>query len=413
VRRIACIFCACLAASVLAAELPEQWRSWRYSRPIIVPRGAKPQLVRVTLPLEVIGRAQPSLDDLRVIDGRGKEAPFVLHARVGSRTLNWRPTELSEAGYVAGEYTQVVADSGTAAQLHNSIEIEIGDSDFFTWVEVAASDDREVWRVVRERAPLFRFDEENVEGSRTISYPETRARWLRLRLRGDEKLAVRAVRVADEVIEQAELLRLPARPRLDRDSPKGETVWEFDLDHANVPVALVRCETERPEFHRPVRISTSRDGESWSQVSQGEIYRHAGLVAADAGDRERLRVRFDETRGRHWRIAVVDRNDSPIEDLRCSLFGTPRHVVFRPGSDDGFRLIYGNHRVESPTYELARLTTREAREQAAPAELGAPSANEGYVSPEPWSERHPGVLWFALGLAIVVLGWIALRSLRS
>jgi hypothetical protein len=150
-------------------------------------------------------------------------------------------------------------------------------------------------------------------------------------------------------------------------------------------------------------------------VSQGEIYRYAGLVAEDAGDRERqrLRVRFDEARGRHWRIAVVDRNDSPIEDLSCELFGTPRHVVFRPASVDGYRLLYGNHRADRPTYELARLTVREEWEQATPADLGEPSANEGYVSPDPWSERHPEVLWLALGLAILVLGWIALRSLGS
>ena len=162
-------------------------------------------------------------------------------------------------------------------------------------------------------------------------------------------------------------------------------------------------------------LGASQDGEDWNRVAQGEIYRYAGLVAEDAGGRERqrLRVRFDEARGRYWRIAVVDRNDSPIEDLSCELFWAPRHVVFRPESEDGYRLLYGNHRAGHPTYELARLTVREDREQAAPADLGEQSANEGYVSPDPWSERHPAVLWFALVLAIVVLGWMALRSLRS
>lgn len=414
-KRTASVCLVCLTASVFAAELPGEWQAWRFSRPIIVPRGVERRLVRATLPLEVVGRAQPSFDDLRIIDGRGTEVPYILHARVGSRTVQWRATELSETGFVAGEYTQAVADCGTSAPLHNSVEIEIGQSDFFTWVEVAASDDREVWRVVRERAPLFRFEKEKLEGSRTVSYPDTRARWLRLRLSGDEQLTVRSVRVAEEVIEEAELATLPARPRLDPDSPVGESVWEVDLAHANVPVSAVRCETERLEFHRPVRISTSRDGENWSRVTQGEIYRYAGLVAEDSedSDRQQLWVRFDEARGRHWRIAVVDRNDSPIDDLSCELFWVPRRVVFRPESGNGYRLLYGNHRADHPTYELARLTVREEREQAFPVDLGVPSANEGYVSPDPWSERHPGLLWTALGIAIVLLGWIALRSLRS
>lgn len=414
-KRIAWAFAVCLVAHAFAAELPEKWKAWRYSRPITVPRGVEQQLVRVTLPLEVVGRARPLFGDLRVIDGHGTEVPYVLHARVGKRTVQWRATKLSEVGFVAGEYTQAVADCGASPQTHNSIEIQIGERDFFTWVELAASDDREVWRVVRERAPLFRFEKESLEGSRTVSYPDTRARWMRLRLLGDEKLTVRAVRVAEETIEEAELVPLPVRPRLDRNSPEGQSVWEVDLAHANVPVSVVRCETQRAEFHRPVRVSASRDGEHWQSVAQGEIYRYAGLVAEEAGDREhqQLRVNFDEARGRYWRIAVVDRNDSPIEDLSCELLWAPRHVVFRPETEDGYRLLYGNHRADQPTYELARLTVREEREQAAPADLGAYSTNEGYVSPDPWSERHPGVLWLALGVAVVVLGWIALRSLKS
>jgi hypothetical protein len=415
VKRLALIVTACLAAGPSTAGLPESWRSWRYFRPIDAPSGAERGLVRVSLPLEVVGRAQPTFADLRVIDDRGTEVPHVLHARVGRRTVSWRATALSEVGFVAGEYTQAVVDTGTSAELHNTIEVEIADRDFFTWAQVAASDDREVWVVLRERAPLFRFDKEDLQGTRTISYPDTRARWLRLHLTGNEKRNLRSVRVAEEVIEEAEHVPLPARPTLERNPPEGESVWVVDLAHAHVPVSVVRCETERLEFHRPVRVSASDDGESWNEVAQGEIHRHGQPVAegAEARERQQLRVRFDEARGRHWRIAVVNRNDTPIDDLRCELLWTPRHVVFRPVSGGGgYRLLYGNHRASPPAYELARLTTRDDREQAAPADLGLPSVNEDYVSPEPWSERHPGVLWLALGLATVVLGWLALRSLR-
>jgi len=39
-------------------------------------------------------------------------------------------------------------------------------------------------------------------------------------------------------------------------------------------------------------------------------------------------------------------------------------------------------------------------------------ANVGYLSPEPWSERHPALLWLALAVAVAVLGLLALRALR-
>jgi hypothetical protein len=76
-------------------------------------------------------------------------------------------------------------------------------------------------------------------------------------------------------------------------------------------------------------------------------------------------------------------------------------------------LLYGNSRIKAPEYELARLTAREELEVAFSGSLGEAEINSAYVSPEPWSERHPVVLWVALGLAVAVLGWLALRSLRT
>ncbi|MCH7767141.1 MAG: DUF3999 family protein, partial [Acidobacteria bacterium] len=108
-----------------------------------------------------------------------------------------------------------------------------------------------------------------------------------------------------------------------------------------------------------------------------------------------------------------NRNDVPIEGLRVQLAGTPRHVVFRQQSGGSYRLLYGNSRVKAPEYELARLTAREELEVAFSGSLGEAEINSAYVSPEPWSEQHPVVLWVALGIAVAVLGWLALRSLRT
>jgi len=34
-------------------------------------------------------------------------------------------------------------------------------------------------------------------------------------------------------------------------------------------------------------------------------------------------------------------------------------------------------------------------------------------SDRPWSERHPAVLWLAIVLAVIVLGAMALHSMRT
>ena len=56
------------------------------------------------------------------------------------------------------------------------MEIQTEEKDFMVWVEIAASDDRVTWRIVRERAPIYRFEKDGLEGTQTISYPRTRSR---------------------------------------------------------------------------------------------------------------------------------------------------------------------------------------------------------------------------------------------
>ncbi len=404
-----------LSTSVPAggAQVPDEWKNWLYFRPISLGSTAEPRLVRVTLPLETFGRAQKSLADLRVIGANRKEVPYVLHARVGKEERQWRQGEIADLGFIPGEHTQLVVDVGSDHDAHNSLEIQTGVNEFFAWVEIAASDDRENWHVLREKGPIYRFDDTR-EGNTVLSYPDSRARWLRLKvLEPERRFAVYGCRIAYEIVEAAELVELPVLGP-DPAAASKESRWQVDLGIENVPASSVRFQAEQLEFHRTVRVYASVDGENWRRVGQGNIYRYPKPEASEREQDQRtlLQVRFPEARGRYWRVAVLNRDDSPIEGLLPSLGGTPRHVVFRQQPATTYQLLYGNSRTSAPEYDLARITPREELESAAAGELGPEATNPDYLSPEPWSERHPIVLWVALGIAVAILGLLALRSLR-
>ena len=197
-RALLAIFFLCaLAALGVKAQLPAAWQNWHYARSIALEPASEPRLVRVVLPMAVYGQAQASLADVRVIDDAGNEVPHVLYARQGQKTREWRSARLSEVGFVPGRYTTLVVDTGEDDALHNSVEIETDEKDFMVWVGIAASDDRKSWRIVRERAPIYRFEKDGLEGTQAISYPETRSRWLRVRiLEGEKQFPVRACRTA-------------------------------------------------------------------------------------------------------------------------------------------------------------------------------------------------------------------------
>lgn len=407
---------AFVAGTLAAAELPRQWKNWSHFREVEVESVAEPkELLSLVVPEDLYEHARSDLADLRLIDRQGDEVGYVLYSPGRQSAIEWRTVELSDSGVVPDQYSQVVADTGDAGLLHNAIEVTLAadDEEIFTWTEVAASADRETWRIVRTRAPLYRFDNEELRGPVKIRYPRTRDRWLRLRLLdGELEVSVERLRVAET--SEAEVPRLSIRRgmALRSDAPDGESIWEPHGALPLVPVSAARVETEREEFYRPVVVSSSDDGETWKQVGRGHVYRYRAAGDEDSAQSEALEIEVRETAAPYWRITVMDRGDPPISDLEVSLQRDRKSMVFKPASPGPHRLLYGNHLAEAPEYELAKLATRDELAVARELDLRREQANEAYLSPDPFTERHPIILWAALGLAVLIVGGLALKALR-
>jgi hypothetical protein len=398
-----------IAAGVAAmAQLPVAWKNWQYSAPISTAPAESTRFVSVALPASVMSHATRGLSDLRLIDGQGREVPYALSARLGGRTTDRREARLLEPSFVAGQYSQAMFDLGKSPRVHNVITLGIeGQDDLLTWVEVALSDDHEHWRVVRARAPIYRLLQAGLDERTTVSYPESVARYLRVRiLDGSHPYTITRGDVIHEVVTEAE--RVPAGMTLTAEAPSGpSSIWTAGTPA--VPMSEVRFTTVQKGFYRPVSVEVSDDGVKWTRVGTGEIYR-----TMEAGEaRESLSVAFPETVSGHWRVTVHNRNDTPLADVRAEFYMTPRHVIFKQDSGQEYRLIYGNTRVTAPQYDLARLIDADVVKSATPASLGAEIENAGYANPAPWTEQHQSVMWIALGLAIVVIGALAIRSLTG
>jgi hypothetical protein len=393
-----------------SAQEPGRWADWPFVRPIELEAGTS-GLVSVALPSELHARASRGLNDLRVIDERDSEVPFLIHAPRGVQRRDWRQVRLLETSVLPDAYTQVVVDTGIPVAPHNTIELAIRETDFFAWVEVAASDDRTTWRILDERLPLYRFARDGHAGAQILRHAPSASRFLRLRLlNADVPLTVTAVRVTEEITEMPAHVDVAATIAPAEGLPPRHTGWQADFGGAP-PLSQAIFIAAGPEFHRPVRILASDDGRRWRPAGEGEIYR---LRRAD-GTIERMDVTFPETSARYLRVEVFNRHDPPVPGLDMAFRGIPRHVVFRHEEEPGrsYRLIYGFGGAEMPSYELARLVTQADIRTAAAGALGAEAPMPGHPRPLPWSERHVVILWLAVGLAVAVLAWLAVRSLRS
>jgi len=409
VTAAALVACLALLIAPQPSALSNTWVHWQAWRPINTSVTSEPALVRFELPIAVYGSAQLDLADVRIIDDSGQEVPFAIDlAQQPQPSQVWNYAALSDVGFVPGSYTQAVADVGAGRVLHNTLRLDIAESesDFFEWVAIDASDDRETWRIVRERVPIYRFRSDGLEGRQTVTFPETSSRWLRVRiLDGKQRFPIDGVTVSREVEARVEREPLAATVTLNPHSPERKSWWDADLGVAAVPVTSVAFEATQPAFHRPITVSVSDDGATWTEVAQGDIYRESGS--------EEVSVDVPEGRGRYWRVTVFNRNDAPIEGLRVRLLTTPRYVAFRQMPGHSYYMLYGNSRVTAPDYDFVLLTSRDQRDAAPVVHAGPQSDNTAYQSPEPWTERNAWVLWVALLAAVVIVGALAIRSMRT
>lgn len=396
-------------ALVAATPLPKAWEHWKYSREIQAGSVAERRLVSVAIPLEIFQHAQGSLDDLRVIDNDGNQVPFILRLPPGAPVEITRPATVRENIFSKGEYSQIVLDIGPDVAYHNTVSFGTTGPDYVVSAEVATSTNDADWQTITAPVQLFRFEQNSSEFLQAIRYPESNARYIRLRILGGEQpfsILHPQIQYREASLEEPSSIAVAFTPNVSAQA--GGSEWSLDLGSNGAPVLDVRFQTKEPEFRRRIQIDDSPDRTYWYTCS-GEIYR----LKRNGQEFERLSIPVPaaESSVRYWRITVFNGDDRPLEALQPTLCMAPRRVVFWQDPGKTYVLLYGQFRAASPVYDLRARTDIRLLSSAVLVPLGPEDLNTAYVPPIAWTERHEFLMWGALVLALLILGLTAIRSL--
>ena len=421
------ILLVAISAATYAADLPFAWRSWRYSRAIADVSLGAGSPVTVQLPWELFSRSNSHGNDFRIIDGHGEEIPYFLAVAKGESQTETRPSQIMEKSFVPGQFTQIViqvTDTPPLGESHgvghkqlnaepwiNTYRVITPDSDFMYWVETAVSDDAHEWRIIDAKSPISRFRKHGLDGNQTVQFEGySNQRFLRLRIMDpDSQFPVNGVEVLSRNLFEPPRSPFPAAFSPEKFPDALQSSWRTDLSTPNFPVSELDFATPQSEFFRAVRVSTSEEGKEWSFRAAGEIYRfrQSGKL------RESLRIDFPETFARFWRVDIVDGNDRPLVDVHLEIRGLERRVTFRAEPGHTYRLLYGNDRALPAQYDFARIFDPSDKKVLPLAQVGSEEPTSNYADPRPYTERHPNLLWLAVGVAVALLAYAALRALRT
>jgi len=169
-------------------------------------------------------------------------------------------------------------------------------------------------------------------------------------------------------------------------------------------------DTSQPNFRRAVEIEDDKG----QPFGSGEISRiHM--------QRNGQRIDVEETalavglagRGK-YRVIIHNGDDTPLRISGTQLQQYQRRIYFDSEAGVKPQLYYGDEKLQAPVYDYRKLFQKDPN--AAQLGLDVERLNDAYTGrpdERPWSERYPAVLWAAIIGAVLLLGAIAVRSIKS
>lgn len=309
-------------------------------------------------------------------------------------------------------------DASALKQAIQALELDWKNSkdSFVGTLNIESSDDLKHWNSVARNAPLasLQFGGHRLLQQR-VEFPALQAKYLRLSWpQQQEELQLRAI--------SAELAGSRVEAALSWHKISGSTVadkageFKFDLG-AHLP--LQRLRIELPQMNTLVQaalFSRANETDSWRLASNSTLYKlhHSGQ---DLNNPD-ITVSGNH---RYWLLRVEQKNGgmgSGVPQMQAGW--QPHQLQFVTRGAAPFQLAYGSSEIKPAEFQMQNVLPKTGQEQAElkiqPAQTGAQITLGGAARLSPPAPSLPWKKWIlsaVLGVAVLLLGWMAYRLMKQ
>jgi len=352
--------------------------------------------------------ARQDLDDLRIYSAE-KEIAYRLTIEQGSSETEQKQCRVLQPGTVGGK-TQFLLDMSGIPE-YDRIELKLGTKNFVAHARVEGEDDPHgtKWAVLGTTT-LYDLSDERLGHNSTLQIPLTTYKYLRVTVDSPVKPSEVQGGTAGITRAQKAVWRdLSGDPKQTQEGK--DTILTFSIP-GNVPVerVILSVDPGQQNFLRGMEVQ----GDKGQWFGTGEIRRVHMQRNGQKIDTEQPSLDIRATSQGTLKVIIHNGDDAPLKITGARLQQYERRIYFDADSGARARLYYGDAKLESPVYDYAKLFQKDANASQVP--LGDEEANATYTGrpdERPWSERHPAVLWVAIVAAVLILGSIALRSMKG
>ncbi|HET6936367.1 MAG TPA: DUF3999 family protein [Candidatus Angelobacter sp.] len=392
-----------LLTAVLAASASIAY--FKYQRPVQAAGGGQHYLA---IDEAVWQHARADLGDLRLYSAR-TELPYALTTERGSSRNEHKDVRVLQQSTVGGKTQFIIEMAGVAEYDH--VDLKLSTRDFVAHARVEGQDDLHGahWAGLGESI-VYDLSKDNLGSNTMLRLPRSAYKYLRVTIDGPVK-PEDVSGASSELREEEKPVWRDVSASQQQENKGKQTILTFSLPE-NVPVEEVVFDVDpaQRDFRRDVSIENDKD----NYLGSGEISRVHMVRSGIKIDSDDHEVRFAEIGQKTIKVIIHNGDDPPLKLNGAHLKQYERRLYFDAPAQPSLTLYYGDEKLDAPIYDYAKLFQKDRNAQ--PAQFGAESQNASYTGrpdERPWSERHPVLLWAAIIAAVLVLGGIALRSMRA
>ncbi|MDP9337294.1 MAG: DUF3999 domain-containing protein [Acidobacteriota bacterium] len=358
--------------------------------------------------------ARPDLSDLRLYTAE-KEIPYKLAAESGGSETEQKQLRVLQPATVSGK-TQFILDM-SGLEEYDRINLKLATKNFVAHARVEGQDDlRGPHWALLGTTTLYDLSDEKLGSNTTLQIPLSTFRYLRVAVDSSVKPAdvqsgTAGITRAQKAVwrELAVVVKQEQRNR--------DTVLSFEMS-PNVPVErlVLSIDPAQKNFRREISTQNGEQVSAAGEISRIHMLRNGRKVDVEQTSLDLCRSCSGNPVGadtKTLKFIIHNGDDQPLKITSARLQQFERRIYFEADSAPLW-LYYGDDHLGAPEYDYAKLFQKDARADAiALSNEEANSAYSGRPDERPWSERHPAVLWTTIIAAVLILGGIAVRSLKT
>jgi hypothetical protein len=352
--------------------------------------------------------AGPNLGDLRIFETQ-TEIPYVLTIESGGSETEQKECRVLQPGTLDSK-TQFLLDM-TSLSEYDRVELKLKTRNFVARARVEGQDDAHgrKW-IALGTTTLYDLSNEKLGHNYVLQIPLTTYRYLRVTVDNSVKPSDIEGGTAGVVLEHNAVWR-DTGTEVSQTQEGKDTVLRFSIPR-NIPVErlVVAVDQTQQKFMRRIEIQDEKN--EWlgaGEISRLHIQRNGQMIESEQLSID-LRGEIQGT----LKAIVHNEDDLPLRITSARLQQYERRVYFQADSGRTLKLYYGDSQLRPPVYDYAKLFQKDAKADQVQMESEAPNAAyTGRPDDRPWSERHPAILWAAIVGAVLLLGGVALRSMKA